>query len=691
MAATKLARIDRPFTGGLKDDPKGMRDAAVLEDALMPLGVACERGGFDVTGQSVASSSCLNVYEEVIEAGVAAGAALAPDLLFAGTSTLSIATSVSRSANLFLSPSWDCDANSQGFRFMQGLFNGETLILPKDGISPVMTFAGNLTRTTSAPGVFGITKGSTITTAVGPFVSTDVGAYIYIGPAHGCRRIVSYIDANSVAVDVPWDFTLTVSGRILPMGVLNLFALVAKSGQATKNGTSTTVTGTSTRWDSAPQGEFLVHEPATTANEVTDYIAPAGIDYGTPLPVVDVTGAATITVGGTLPPDWSGATAINYVVGRHLPARVACVHKSRLYAAGYRPYPGRLFVSPPRWDGRTPKNGEFSYEVNIGQAMMMAYQDVPDPFTTHEINGLLSLPSGNLAVLCSDATFVAYGEYPTLTVQKTSDVGNLCPESCIVAEGGAWMAGPEGVFEFRGQNSPYLISGDIDRTWQQLANNQAAPASSISLGYYNGMVLCTVGTGSTAPTFVWDTRNRVWSGPWSLGGIYSYYYSNQPRASASAFGIDPRTGPSRLLAGRGGTQAYDMSTTVVGHTEDIVETSNPGAFRARTPFDFAGDLSQEREAKYVKVQYQLTGTADPLASVTPGPDGVNVSGNLPPTTGDEIGSELHFPGTDGSGTESTLGTRTNRFDVEIERTAGTVTRFAVHEIEAEVKEYRHRG
>lgn len=687
MAVTKIARIDRPFIGGLKDEPVRPQDAAVLEDALMPAGVACQRGGFTTTGQSVTSSSCLDVWEDVIGAGVALGSEPISDILFAGTTTVTVATNSSRKQNISISTEWDCDANDQGFRIMRGTFNGEVLIFSKDGLTPVQTWAGNITRTASTL-TLSVLKGSTIVTcSTASFLSTDVGAYIYIGVAHGCRRIVQFIDTTHVVVDAPWNFdTGAVTGRIMNVGTLNLFAKVASSGKASKNGTIVTVTGSNTTWTDFPQGEVAVHAPSASTKEIADYIEPIGIDYGTPLPVVSVS-ATSITVNGTTPPDWSGATAIDYVVGRHIPARMGAVHKSRIYLAGYRPFPGRLYISPPRWDGRTPKNNEFSYEVEIGKAMMMAYVDVPDPFTTHEITGLLSLPSGNLGVLCSDTTFVAYGEYPGISVVKTSDFGNLSPESCLVAENGAWMAGTEGVFEFRGQNTPSLISGDIDKTWRDAADG----ISSIALGYFNGMLLCTIGASNDSPTYVWDIRNRVWSGPWSLGAVYAYCYGNRRTATGHAFGVDPYGNANRLLAARGGTQAYDVSTTVVDHTQDITVTTNPGTFRARTPKDFCGPLTQDREVKYVKVAHQLTGSAGPLASVTPGPDGTNAAGNLSPTTGAEIGEGFFTPDTGFSGTESTLGTRTNRFDVEIERTAGTITKFAVHEIEAEVKEYRHRG
>lgn len=689
MATTKLVRVPAPFTGGLKDKPEGPRDAAVLEDALMPLGIACERGGFAATGQAVASSLCRDVWEDVIGAGVALGTEAVSDLMFAGTTTVTIATSVARAQNLYLFPDWDCDANDQGFRIMRGTFNGEVLIFPLDGLSPVMCFAGHLTRTTATAKNLTTTKGSTITTAgAGTFASTDVGAYLHIGPAHGCRRIVGYVSDTTIVVDVPWDFTLAAEeGAIMPMGLLNLFAKVASSGKASKNGTATTVNGSSTSWDSFPQGEVAVHA-AGAIRGYTDYIEPLGVDYGTPLPVKAVAGGGSpITVGGTTPPDWSGATAIDYIIGRHIPARMGVVHRDTLYLAGYRPYPGRLFIAPPAWDGRTPKNGEFSYEVEIGRAMMMAFQDVPDPFTTHEITGLLSLPSGNLGILCSDATYVGYGAYPALRIDRTSDRGNLKPESCLTAERGAWMAGPEGVFEFQGQNSPRLISGDIDGTWTRLADG----VDNIALGYFNGMLLCTIGTAAAAPTYVWDIRNRVWSGPWSLGAVYAYCYSNRRAATGHAFGVDPFGGTPRLLAGRGGTQAYDVSSTVVDHTQDIAVTTNRGAFRARTPFDVTGDISVEREVKMAKVQYELTGTGTPQLTMTPGPNGVNPAKQLVATSGDGPDSDLAFPTTDLSGSESTLGTRQHRFDLELEHTQGVATRVAVHELEFEVKEYRHRG
>lgn len=698
-AEASILRIDRPGTGGQKDDPRRPNDALEIVDGLFPQGVLCERGGFAVTGQAVTGSSCLRPWEEVIGAGVAEGVEPAPDLMYGGATTVTIATSVSRAQNLYLPSALDCDANSQGYRIMPGTFNGEVLILPLDGLSPIMTFAGNITRTAVYNIFVNTTADSRVVTSSGTFPSDIVGCYLYLGPGHGCRRITSRIDASTITVDVAWGHTLSdVGGRINEVGVLNLFAQIASSGKATKNGTGQTVTGTGTQWTSSPPGEFLVHDPGNT-REGVDYIAPIGVDYGTPLLVVDVPGASTITVGGEnsggalTPPTW-GASAVDYVIGRHMPGRVACVHKSTLYVAGFRPYPGRLYHSPPTWDSRTPENGEFSYDVEIGKAMMMAYTDIPDPFTTHEITGLMSLPSGNLAVLCSDATFVAWGQHPGLSVQKTSDYGNLTPESTLLAEGGAWMAGPEGVFEFRNQNSPSMISGDIERAWRHYADDQSNPAASIALGYFKGHLLCTIlptNGSANVRTFVWDIRNRVWCGTWNIGSMSGYYYSTIPRTSGSPFGTYSMAGPSRLIAGNGGTQAYDLSTTVVDHLDEIAETDNLGALKLVTAVDTAGDLSREREVKYLKTQHQMTGTGALAIDVTPGPDGVNAAGTLGATTGDEIASSVFFPDTDLSGAESTLGERTSRFDVTLERTGGTPTKVAIHEIEMLVKEYRHRG
>ncbi len=688
---TSLVRVDRPFTGGLKDDPTRPGDAAELDDALFPLGIACERGGFTGTGETVASSGCVRPWEEIIGAGAAEGAEPTPDILVAGPTTVTIATNSSRDINLFLSDSWDCDGNDQGFRIMPGTFNGEVLILPLDGLSPIMTYAGQITVTSSIQDTAVVTtKGSTITGMASMFPEW-VGAYIYMGSAHGCRRIVGYINDTTALVDVPWDHTLSAStGRIMPMGVLNLFAQVAKSGKATKNGTTTTVTGTGTRWDDFPQGEVGVHEPTATNREVTDYIAPIGVDYGTPLPVTDVVSATSLTVGGTTPPTW-GASAVDYVVGRHMPGRVACVHKATLYTAGYRAFPGRLYHSPPRWDSRQAKNLEFSYDVEIGKAMMMAYTDVPDPFTVHEITGLLSLPSGNLGVLCSSGTYVAWGQHPSLSVEKTSDYGNISPESTLIAEGGAWMAGPEGVFEFGGQNSPRPISGDIDRRYRAFASSRANPTTSIALGYFDGhLIVSVVRAPADGKTFVWDIRRRVWCGEWSLGIVGGYYYSTAPQPTGHAFGVDARTAPARLLAGRYGTQVDDLSTAFVDHQTPMTVTDNPGAFRAKTPIDFTGDLSREREVKYLKVQHQMTG-ADGGADVIPGPDGTVSAMTLTQTTGAQVASRIAFPDSALGGSVNTLGQRTNRFDVEVTRNAGTITKFAVHELEVEVKQYRHRG
>lgn len=689
---TKLARIDRPFTGGLKDDPTGPRDAAELEDALFPLGIACERGGYGLTGASVASSSALRVWEDVIGAGVQGSSEPEADMMFAGTTTVTIATDTDADQNILLPSVWDHDANTQGYRLMPGTFNGEVLILPLDGLSPIMTYARNVLRTTATALSFTMTAGSNVLTCTSAsLAATDVGAFVYIAQGHGCRRIVAFVDTTHVIVDSPWTHTLVAAtGSILPVGVLNLFAQVAKGGTASKVGTITTVTGTQTQWTAFPQGEVDVQ--AGSAGIMSDYIAPIGVDYGTPLGVNGVASDTSLTVESVTPPTW-GASAVNYVVGRHMPGRVACVHKSRLYVAGFRPSPGRLYVSPPRWDGRTPKNGEFSYEVEIGKAMMMAFVDVPDPFTKHEITGLLSLPSGNLAVLTSSGSFAAWGEYPAMTVQKTSDFANLSPESTLAAEGGAWMAGPEGIFEFRNQNTPSLISGDIDRRWRAVADDSSNPVDNIALGYYDGHLLCSAYKRTptdTGRTFVWDIRRRVWCGEWSLGEVESYYYSSAPRAHGGPFGGYPQTGPTRLIMGKGGTQAYDLSTAFVDHDTAMTVTTNPGAFVGQTPFDFSGDLSVEREAKYVKVQHQMTG-ADGEADVIPGPDGTIAATTLTQTTGDTIESTIAFPTTDLGGSANTLGQRTNRFDVRIERNAGTITKFAVHEIECEVKEYRRRG
>lgn len=690
-AQTKIVRIDRPGIGGLKDDPRGPRDALELVDGIYPLGVLTERGGWGAYG---ASSPLSGEYPTaVLEEIVTASNRTESDIYVATASLLGLATSSLRKGIIpttFAIPGFA----QPGIHFMRGLFNGEVLALPQDGESPIFCSAGATAdgdQALATPSI-DITDSYKGRSASGSsdFSSGDVGKYVFLDGAHGCRRIVSYVSAGKVVVDVAWDASWTSgggseSGRVSAVGVLGLHTEVTRVGTVSHTSGNATITGTGTKWNTAAlagQGRPL-YFGGYPAGAGTDVIAPLGVDYGTAVKIESIASDTSITTSAICPA-FHATDNVDYVIGRPLVGKVACVHEGRLYTAGVRWAPRRLQISPPLWDGRTSQNGEFSYQVDIGKAMMTAYEEVPSPSAAGAITGLMSLPSGNLAVLCDTEVYIGWGQYPAVSFRKQADYGCFEGRSCLAVDEGAWAAGREGVFEFNG-NAPRMISGDIDRTWQKLVNEggSAGPIE-CTLGMVQDHLFVALQTALSQTWFVWDRRSRTWCGTWSLPFNANYLYPSRVPGARD-----------RLLMAHPDVEnegVSDLCTTITDHLTDVETTENAGSLRMVTAVDIAGDLSQEREVKYAKVTYEVTGSGDPVLEVTPGPDEATppADGILPATTAGELGEHTLYPVSTVGDTGTTLGERVRRFDLTIEHTGDAADNVALHELELAVKEYRLR-
>lgn len=684
-AETRILRIDRPFIGGLRDDPREIRHAARLVDGIYPLEILVERGGWTSYGEVVSGGDGRRPVAALEEIVYASGET-DPDMMVAGDYLIYLCTSPSRVG--VVDTSLMMASTSSGLRFMRGLFNGEVLILPQDGETPIMCSATELDLGEGTAAVSGAITGVSValsdalagrgvTAASDSFSPNDVGKYITIEGLHGSRRITKYVSGGKVAVDEPWDAETSGDvGRVDPVGRLGLHTEVTRLGRAQRIGAGTTITGTGTRWATTGVGQNGTPQQTSAGGDLphsTDVIAPVGVDYSQPLRIYEVASDTSITLQNNAA-QFDASDYVDYVIGRPLVGKVACVHEGRLYTAGVAWAPRRLQISPPLWNGRTSKNGEFSYEVDIAKAMMTAYQDVPSPFAAGEITGLLSLPSGNLAILSTIDVFIAWGQYPAISFRKQADVGNFSGDSCIAVDEGAWFAGPEGVFEFVGNQPRSITEGHIDSRWRRLMNEGGV---SVALGFIHDHLFVAVHTDASDVTYVYDRRTRTWPGEWSLPTTITNFYASRTPGNRD-----------RLLMTHNSTAIGDLSTTILDHETDVEETDNLGALSATLPVDVAGALSQEREVKYAKVEYQAVGGT---LEVSTGPDATGPQETLPATTGDEIGHQTLYPISDvADTTPSTLGVRTRRWDMTVDRVGGTPSKVAVHEIELLVKEYRRR-
>lgn len=683
-AETSIVRVDRPFTGGLRDAPSNQRQAAALRDGLYPLGTLVERGGWD--SYAYTSSGGGNpsaVWEEVLTASGQTD----PDVYVATAAALRLVTSFGRQGDVNVDNLLPLSGPGPGIHFMPGLFNGELLALPQDGETPIICTAGKLDDgegstsgflTSAQVSLTDSTGGLVVSAGSGQFSSNDVGRYIWLEGLHGYRRIAQYVSGGKVVVDAVWDASVaSTSGRVRAAGNLGLHTLVTDLGSTSRVGSGTTITGSNTRWNSSavPGSGRPGYAGAYQLYQGTDIIEPVGVDYGTPLRINSISSDTSLETADAAA-EFASSGAVQYVIGRPLVGKVAAVHEGRLYAAGVKWAPRRLQLSPALWNGRTSKNGEFSYEVEIGRATIVASIDVGGSGASGAITGLLSLPSGNLAILCDSEVYILWGQYPAASVRKIKDYGNFDGLSCVTVDDGAWMAGPQGVFEFAGNEPRSITEGHIDATWRRLMAEGGATAC---LGVIHDHLFVKVTTDLSDTTLVWHRPSRTWCGEWTLpDSIRAFYSSRRPG------------GPDRLLMAYDDPEVADLSTTIVDEDTPVEVTTNRGSLLARTPFDVAGSLSVEREVKYAKVEHQVVGSGATI-EITTGPDGSNEQGSMGPTTGEEIASATFYPVTEvGDTTPSTLGQRTRRFDLTLERVGGNPTVTAVHELELLVKEYRHR-
>jgi hypothetical protein len=688
-ARTNLVTLQRPFTGGFCDDPRDPAQALTLVDGLFPLGVLCLRGGYTTRGETNPLGSGPVHY--VAELIVPASGRTSADIIVADqTLGVGLATSAARKGAFNIAAPFI--GSSPPAYIPLHLFNGEMLLYPQDGESPILRSAAGkvgAARTFTNAGTAWVERTGTTVTLGGlssNLTSSDVGRFVTSRFEPGSRRLVAFQDADQGHVSSPFWISNRAGGWVSDVGRLGLLTKVTDRG--TVNAPNATITGLGTLWATAsPQDAGRPLYFGGSENADADFIMPidAG-DYGYTVPVNDVGGDTTITIN-VIPPVPADQTDIQYVIGRPLVGKVGCVHEGRLYTAGVLWAPRRLQVSPPLWNGETPTNDEFSFDVEVGRAAIVGDVELS---TQGTITGLMSLPGGNLAVLTDVDAFVAWGQYPSLNFEHVGDMGNFGTLSFTSTDDVAFFAGRDGVYQFDG-NRPRSITAarrgysGIDHYWQNLLSNGFV---SCTMAVHRDHLVVTLACTGVTRHLVFDIRRQVWCGNWTLPSTVSHLSASRVAGQ-----------PDRLLMASSAQNAIDdLSPAFVDHETDIsVPSTNPGVLVAITGEQILGDVSMEKEVKWLKLAYQMVASAGtPTMTVKPGP-APSAAAALTPgptvTTGEVIGSVTAYPQTTVGEASNGLGERIRRFNVRLDADQGsaTVQRVVVHELQMEVKEYRPGG
>lgn len=686
-ASGQIIRVEAPFTGGFVDHPTNPRQASDIQDGLFPLGVLCARGGWTTRGEANSLGAGVRVYSAAENLLVGQTAA---DIIVSGaTGKIGLATSASRTG-LAAVGAPHVGPTPPHYR-IGPVFNGEQLLLPADRVSPILRYAGTrVALRTFTNGIWDAAASPrarfTVTPSSGNITTADIGTYITSATEVGSRRIVGILSTTKGHLSS--DFQNQAAGGHVGQGALSnvgrlgLLTLVTDRGEvSTWNSAANAITGADTLWDtstvpgSGRPGYFGGGDVA-----YGDFIFP--IDAGDYLRFVAISAVTSDTAISTIaqatnPPD---TTNIAYRIGRPLVGDCATIHDGRLYVAGVDWAPRRLQISPALWDGESPDNGEFSISTDSGRAAFIGDVEVD---CRGRINGLLSLPNGNLGVLTEQEAFIAWGQYPSINFERVGEMGNFGGYSSSAVDDRAFFAGRDGVFEFRG-NTPRRISEPIKSYWNGL---MSAGVESCTIQAHEDHLVVTVDCVGITRHLVYDLRRDVWCGTWSLPSTVTHLFASRVAGQ-----------PDRMLMSYDDDVPGELSTCFIDHeTDNTLPSTNPPTLSATTGETVFGDVSQEKEVKWLKVAYKLRVTSGtPTFEVTAGDD-PSASDPMEPaltaTTGETIGSVIAEPATLPAANGNGLGERVRRFSVKFDFTPGAAStqRVVIHEIQALVKGYRFRG
>lgn len=665
--ANEILAVPRPFTGGLVDDPTRPDQMSEGRDVIFPRGVACERGGYGPYAANLPLGSSFPL----------TGIVQAP-ILGITNSALTVVTNSNGAIGTADSPQDGVHAQGTlGVRYLPGpVWGGEVLLLPQDGVSPILRYAGARQAVSAKAGTITWNAGSTTITGSGTNFTASAVVGMYFRAQNIDARIVAIRSATemTVATRNPSATLTTGVWSLSHVGRLGLKTLVTDMGRANAAANTSGVAGTGTLWTSRSKGHGAV--------KVGDLLFGFGQESTTaPTGSTGAWDIATVTSANelvTAQPIAPGLFNDRYNIARFAVGRLAAGYRNRLYLAGVDWNDDRVYISPPGYDLGAIWNEIDSLEVHPGAAQQFKFVEVPGPDAAGRIEALLSTPSG-LLILRSESTHVLTGEYPANRVDKIADVGCFGPTAALNVDDVTVFAGVEGVFLVAGGRFTNITEGLRDRTWRTLQ-----PMSRCVLGIIRNHLLVSVSSFSgQARTLVYDLARQRWCGDMTLPTNVAFMHSAR----------NPGVTDDLLAVGPAWTGAVSLKSVIVDHEETMPVTTNPGAFFARTPVDFAGSRTRLRRLLEVKVAVDLEATGGDENSPTAA--GLAVTAQT-----DDVSSVEERRITNGysvtrvRGATQALGMRTHKGSLAFARVGegGTeVYRLAIHALDLVMRKVRERA
>lgn len=716
-AQTRIIRIPRPFTKGWVTDrppwsldPQEMADG---QDVFWPRGVAVMRRPWDyVQAQNpLGSSDTL--------AGV-----MAVQFSPQSSTVTYVVTDVNGRVGIANTGSAQVAFTGQsGVTYLpRAYFDGEVLLCPQDGVSPILRWSGlngsltnivNITydslATSSGPTTatsLQHARNSPVITGSNTTFTTQSPASSYIAfnkdGNFGLNMRVEKVDSNtSLALKSPpfmlstasspvtlTDFTLTAS----PYGVLGLRVAVADMGTATIS--STSLTGQGTTWTTSGRGYGALAagdviarlaQPAIGSNPAVTSPPTAGV-------ISSVTNATSATLsfapGTTL-------TTAPYVALRAMPGREVCAHQGRLWITGVDWEPNRVYVTPPDTSGYElgqQFNGQDSPEVDFAAASQAKFIEVPDRFADGRIVSLLS-GRNVLLVLRTNNCYGVFGAWPGVTVEQIADgAGCVDIRAAISADDGLYWCGEEGIYRYvPGRGIQDITAMKVNREWRRLMRERSDGAI-VSMGVVNKHIVISyldgpdygIGSGDQgAETWVYDTVTDTWCG--SASDIFARYMN-----TARLRGL-----PDDLFFVEGDPAVRRIGALASSFTDDDSEPisgANVPNFFASSGSVLTGGATDLFRPVEVRVAYECEGTDSSIDVST-----ANVEGDMSFPT-----SQYELPETFGEIATQKLRARTNALDVSLigkqTRRFGVLfqsgpvapERLVVHELQIVAREYNTR-
>lgn len=368
-------------------------------------------------------------------------------------------------------------------------------------------YGQNTTGLVATGGSVTITSGSDVVVGAGSNFTTQarVGCYLQIyfnDFTIGQFRITAIESATIIRVAHKVDFTQGGIGwACAAFGEVGLHTKVTDYGRAST--AASTVTGTATTYltgiDRARSADMIgLKKVGATLSTERNYVS------GNPA------SDTTLTLNNAPGAAWASN---EHVVARPLVGGIIAVHSGRLWAAGVPWAPRRVQVTPPVYGLGNAFNGVDSSTDNFMAAVVAESFEVPSADAPGSIVGLASLPEpGPLWIGATDACYIAYGEWPSVSVTKLGvDIGCLSRASYAARRDGVAWAGADGIFMYRpGGGVDDLTDGRMNRQWRKTIRdltNAGGIAPPVLVAMIDGYLF--VGLPSNE-TWVCEIEKRRW-------------------------------------------------------------------------------------------------------------------------------------------------------------------------------------